>query len=354
VRVGTDTSKFPGSVRHGALWTLERVSELGLDGAFFRSALDLSRTLDVGEVREVAELARERGLYLEVGAGKVNPFATPETPEIRDLGNGDFVAGMTRIVETLASAGIHRLWAATANYQFRLAGLRACDRFRTDISWPQQLTATAKVLRRLAPVLEGCGSRLALETHEEVTTFECLRLLEETDSPALGITLDIANVVVRGEDPVAATRRVAPHVVLTQLRDVALLPTEEGLGRFLVPVGEGIVDWPTVLGILAEHAPGVNLSIEGVEGSHAEMPLFLDIAEWHASHVDLTDAELGHVLELARGYQELADAGRRPDLARLRAELGDDDALDFIRTSAGRLRKVLEDLRPATEGVHAS
>ena len=85
LRVGTDTSKFPEATSRGAAWTLQRVADLGLDGAFFRSAFELSPTLDPGELRDVADTAHDLGLYLEVGAAKINPFATPEFPEIRQL-----------------------------------------------------------------------------------------------------------------------------------------------------------------------------------------------------------------------------------------------------------------------------
>ena len=49
-RVGTDTSKFPGAAELGAIGTLERIAALGLEGAFFRSAFELSPTLDAGEL----------------------------------------------------------------------------------------------------------------------------------------------------------------------------------------------------------------------------------------------------------------------------------------------------------------
>ena len=340
-RVGTDTSKFPGSADLGAIGTLEQIAALGLEGAFFRSAFALSPTLDAGELSEVTDAAADLGLYLEVGVAKVNPFATPEAPEIRRLGEGDYLLGMERIIRAVTAAGITELWTATANYQFRIRGLYACDRFRTDVDWADQLAATAKVLDRLAPLLRETGAHLNIETHEEISSFEVVRLVETAGPDAFGITFDTANVLVRGEDPVAAARRVAPYTRSTHVRDVALHRTDDGIGRFLAPVGAGVVDWEALLGELDRGGATANLSIEGVIGMNAEMPLYVDDPRWWAGHPDLTADEFAVVEGLTDRYEERARAGTAPGLDRLRAPVDSDEALAFITESAAALRAAL-------------
>ncbi|GMA24124.1 hypothetical protein GCM10025864_18830 [Luteimicrobium album] len=80
MRVGTDSSKFPGAAEHGAAWTFDRAHELGLDGVFLRTPWELSPTLDRGQMAEAVAHARDLGLYVQVGIGKVNPFTAPELP----------------------------------------------------------------------------------------------------------------------------------------------------------------------------------------------------------------------------------------------------------------------------------
>ena len=46
-----------------------------MEGLFFRTVLDMSPTLDPGELREIRQRADELGMYLETGLGKVNPYA---------------------------------------------------------------------------------------------------------------------------------------------------------------------------------------------------------------------------------------------------------------------------------------
>ena len=47
-----------------------------------------------------------------------------------------------------------------------------------------------------------------MKTHEEITTTEAMRLVEEVGEDVLGIAFDPVNVVVRGELPTAAACRV--------------------------------------------------------------------------------------------------------------------------------------------------
>ncbi|GIM91586.1 sugar phosphate isomerase/epimerase family protein [Paractinoplanes toevensis] len=338
MRIGTDTSKFPGASEHGAHWTLDKIHSLGLDGAFFRSLFALSPTLDPGEIFEISAHAASLGLYLEVGTAKVNPFATPEAPEIRALGDGDYLLGLEKIIRACAAAGITELWTATANYQFKIKGLYACDRFRTDVWWADQLAATAKVLAKLGPLLRDLGCHLNIETHEEITSFEVVRLVEEAGPDAFGITFDTANVLVRGEDPIAAAHRVAPYTRQSHVRDVALAFTDDGIGRFLAPCGQGVIDWPALLAPLLEHAPDATLSIEGIVRSRAEMPLFVDDPVWQAAHPDLTVTELAEVYRLTRSYAD------RAHLDLLRRPTGADEELAFITDSVAHLRTVLKEL----------
>lgn len=349
-RVGTDTSKFPGAAELGAIGTLERIAALGLEGAFFRSAFELSPTLDAGELSAVADAAADLDLYLEVGVAKVNPFATPEAPQIRALGEGDYLLGMARIIRAVTAVGISELWTATANYQFRIRGIYACDRFRTDVDWADQLAATAKVLDRLAPLLRETGAHLNIETHEEISSFEVVRLVEGAGPDAFGITFDTANVLVRGEDPIAAARRVAPYTRSTHVRDVALHRTDDGIGRFLAPVGRGVIDWDALLGELDRGGATSNLSIEGVIGMNAEMPLFVDDPRWWAAHPDLTRAEFSVVESLTADYEQRAGAGDVPSLAELRGPVDSRQALAFITDSAAGLRAALAARQPAIAG----
>lgn len=339
-RIGVDSSKIPRSRDTNAIRILKQMKELGFDGVFFRTAFELSATLDQTELSDVMHAAADLDMYVEAGTAKCNPYATAEAPEIRALGEGSHLAGMQRLILALSAAGIKELWTATANYKFQYRGLLACDRFRTDVQWADQLVATQKYLQKLTPVLRDVGAHLNIETHEEITSFETVRLVEALGPDTFGVTFDVANVVARGEDPVAAARRVAPYVRQTHLRDVALVANEDGFGRFIVPVGEGIVDWKEVLPALLSRNDDLNLSIEGASGDYDELSLFINDARWTESHTDLTAEEFVTLTERAATYADQVRSGHRPGLNELRRVIDETDEWDFLVHSAERLRRL--------------
>jgi len=165
MRIGVDGRKLPRAKGEDALQSLDLCRELGLDGVFFRTVLDMSPTLDLIELREMRAHADALGLYLEAGLGKVNPYALAEAPEIRAAGHGDTRLGFERMMRACAEIDCRELWIATANYKADYRGNLAYDRFRTDVAWSEQLRASEAFLNLLAPIARELGIHLNLETH---------------------------------------------------------------------------------------------------------------------------------------------------------------------------------------------
>lgn len=341
MKVGVDGRKLPGAAERSAVESLRRAHEIGMEGIFFRTLLDITPTLDRGVLRELRQEADRLEMYLEVGLAKVNPYANAEAPEVRALGGGDYTRGLVMMMEAAADIDCRELWVGTANYKPRLPGYYVFDRFRTDVSWPDQLAATEKYLNQLSPAVRDLGCHLNVETHEEITSFEVVRLVEAVGPDTVGITFDTANVIARAEDPVAAARRVAPYTRMSHVRDVALFGTDYGIGRMLAPCGEGVFDWPEILRILAEHNPQLNLSIENSR-DRTVMPMHVNDRAWLDAHPDLTDDELAEVFRLTREYTARADRGEIPTTDHLLGHPCDEaEQLRFIERTADHLRRVM-------------
>ncbi|MFE6972852.1 sugar phosphate isomerase/epimerase family protein [Streptomyces sp. NPDC057682] len=341
MKVGVDGRKLPGAATRPAVESLEKAAELGLDGVFFRTVLDITPTLDRHVLEELRRRADELGLYLDMGLAKVNPYANAEAPEVRELGNGDYTAGMIRMMRACAEIDCRELWVGTANYKPRLPGYHVFDRFRTDAPWSDQLAGIEKFLRVLRPAALDLGIHLNVETHEEITSFEVVRLVEAVGPDAVGITYDSANVVARAEDPVEAARRVAPYVRMSHVRDVALFRTDYGIGRMLAPCGEGVMDWQAILRALGAHRPDLRLSIENSR-DRTVMPMHVYDPDWLAAHPDLTTTELAEIFRLTHTYEDLAAAGHRPDMGHLTGTPCDGpEQLRFITRTAEHLRGIL-------------
>jgi sugar phosphate isomerase/epimerase len=342
MKVGVDGRKIPGAAERGPIGILEYARELGLDGVFFRSVLEMSPTLDAGELREIRQHADALDLYLEVGVGKVNPYCTAELPEIRAIGGGDYRLGMERQIRACRAIDCNDFWVGTANYKAQYPGYFAFDRFRTDVTWGDQLVAIEKFLKVLAPLLRDLDCRLNLETHEEITTFEVVRLVESVGPDVIGITFDTVNVITRAEDPIAAARRIAPYVRTTHFKDALPYFVPDGLARQIVPCGQGVIDWSAIIAILGAYRPDLHLSIENAL-SRSTMVIQIYDPVWQAGHPDLTVAELAELVRLTRAYEERVAQGTAADpkvLATL--PFGNAEAVEFIQSSAAYLRGVLE------------
>lgn len=288
---------------------LQQLAKDGLDGAYFKSPLSLSKTLDKGELRHYGQMAGELGLYLDFGIGRVNPYNTNETPHVWALTGGDYLKAVEKQIEAGAELGCKDFIGVTAGWKGAHKGLFAFDRFRTDVDWEDQLRATARFLHKLAPVLRHTGTRINLETHEEITTFEILRLIEEVGEDVMGVAFDTANVVARAEEPLAVARRVAPYTHQMHAKDCVVYFTPQGLMRQVKPSGTGLVDFPAIMDIMMQHDSEMHIQIEDHKGL---MPLNLYEAHWLEMHPELQLAEVMKLVEAARRFEAQVERGEMP------------------------------------------
>ncbi|MGO4679423.1 sugar phosphate isomerase/epimerase family protein [Microbacterium sp. 2MCAF23] len=351
MRIGIDARHAPWTRPLTALEQVADAADRGMEGIFFRTMLDMSSALDPGELRDIRALADERGIYLESGLGKVNTYALAETPEVREIGDGDTVLGFRRMIEAAGGIGLHELWVSTGGYK-QFGGRFTYDRYRTDVSWGDQLAAIDKFVHVLAPIARDHGTHLNAETHEEITSFELVRLIESVGDDVMGIVYDTGNPLQRAESPAETARRVAPYVRQTHLKDVALFFDPLGIRHQPRPIGEGVIDMRAVLGPLVEANPGLNLSIESggpwarPEGVPEPAPgIALYDPVWIEGHPDLLVGEFAAYLSLAQQYADRVSAGERASFEAMAGHpVTVEEAWDWIRRSATTIRTVLAQL----------
>lgn len=361
MKLGIDGLKLPEAKKRGPLASLDRVKELGLAGIFFSTVLDMSPTLDEGELRDIRVKADELGLYLESGIGKINPYCSAEAPELRAIGDGDIIAGFTRMIEASAAIGCRELWVSPGNFKSEYRGRLANDRFRTDVAWEEQLLATEKVLQKLAPAARANGVHLNMETHDEITSFEILRLIEKVGDDCMGVVFDTANGLQRAEHPVFAARRLAPYIRQTHIKDAYVGRAPGGFDFQTRPVGGGIVDFGAILPILAEANPDLNLSLEVAQSvedkprkANPRQCIELYDPIWRAGHPDLTAEEQDAFLSMVDAYEKRVTSGAVPDWEVYEASqygyptyehqsYGFNEAIVFIKSSARHIEKLCAD-----------
>jgi sugar phosphate isomerase/epimerase len=111
------------------------------------------------------------------------------------------------------------------------------------------------VLREALRAAEDQGVVLAIEDHGDFNSDGLLRLLQRMGSPNLRVTLDTGNLLSVGDDPVEGSRKLAPWVSATHIKDLVQEPGPDGAPRYrCTPTGRGLVRIPQILGHL--HAAG--------------------------------------------------------------------------------------------------
>ena len=135
-------------------------------------------------------------------------------------------------------------------------------RWRKDVPLAYQLDQLAAALGRLAPVAERADVILAIENHADYRGSELADVLQRVGSRAVGARFDSGNTYVAIEEPVAAAEALAPYTVSTHIKDV-LVEGEPGNRKLPgglmalreVALGDGHVDLPRVVQLLAERGP---------------------------------------------------------------------------------------------------
>jgi len=265
----------------------------GADGVQFSEAP--AEADDPGFLKELGQYARQNGLYLEWGGGSHIP---------RDLVTDapvDTAARNLKAVEQAAGLGIKTVRSCSG-------GLMRWN--KTGPATETLLRETARSLSAQKPVFRERGVTLAIETHFEFTTFELLRLFDMCEAgpgEGLGICLDTMNLLTLLEDPVEAARRILSYVVTTHIKDGGIALAGGGFVTFTAEAGRGVVDFRRIFALLSSLQEDVRLSIED-HGGDFLIPIF--DPEFLEEFPDLTVAELGLLLRLARETQVRMKEGR--------------------------------------------
>lgn len=327
-RVGVDSGTL-GWLKLKPLEQLDYVHQIGLDGIQFPAIRKLSPRLDAGELREIKTHAGRLGLSTEASVMSCNPrlasFYFRET-----ISEEEHLRRIGDEIRLAAACGWHELHTCLAEHRQPL-----------EVPWAEHLASTADFLKKLRPVLREHGSRINVEPHGDITTFELVRLAEEVGPDWVGICLDTANVVCHCEEPLAAIRRAAPYTHLTHLKDALLFFGPRGFVRQTVPPGRGVIDWREALTILAAHSPGLLLAIE----DHKYLFAY-DCFEpaWLSGYPDLTVAELGAVMKLTWECQRRLNAGEYPEPETYDRLPREQDAEERLLFGAAHLRSIVKEI----------
>ncbi len=128
----------------------------------------------------------------------------------------------------------HHLGSALGLYYFGYGG-RVTREGRVRLAVEQ--------VRRLADAAMTFGITVTTENYDFFTSDDLLRIFQGSERDNVGLHNDTGNWLLLGEDPLVATRKLASYTYHAHVRDYVL---REGVYTS-VPIGQGIVDFPSVL-----------------------------------------------------------------------------------------------------------
>jgi inosose dehydratase len=168
-----------------------------------------------------------------------------------------------RVARLLATQGVRELIVADDEDPVRA---RIAGRVRTGDGWSDaQWRASAATLDALAGALsDQLDMRVVVHHHAGTfveTPAEVERLLAETDPYRVGLLLDTGHYAYGGGDPLDVLERHGSRIGYVHLKDVRAaelehvrssdMPMGEAWRRgVFCPLGEGVVDFPRVIGAL--------------------------------------------------------------------------------------------------------
>lgn len=222
-----------GRERITAVAMMDKAIEFGLTGVELPAPL-----LEDQDVKAVGAYAKERGLFVTVDTGGYDPEA------------------LAKVIDLAARVGSPTVRTVVGGA--KIGG----DRRPLAGRWQPFLDEVHAKLRTAAATAERAQINLAIENHQDLASEELLWLCEEIASPYFGINLDTGNPLGTAEEPIDYFRRVAPFVKNVHLKDYWTWWGDEGYLLVRCPIGEGLIDFPTLLDILDAAVPGVSMAIE--------------------------------------------------------------------------------------------
>ena len=207
---------------------LEEAEKLGLKLIQYADNMPLDALSDA-ELQRLADLAKARGITLEVGTQCFNAEQVSQ------------YLGICRVIDSKI--------------------------MRVALDAEDALVPVEELAEQLRPLVEdakSAGIRIAIENHFNYPSPRMVELLKTVDDPALGVCLDVANSICAKEWPEETITMLAPYAINLHLKDYVIEPDPYGVGFRIrgVPLGEGRADIPWILDQLEHCADGLSVIVE--------------------------------------------------------------------------------------------
>jgi 3-oxoisoapionate decarboxylase len=156
---------------------------------------------------------------------------------------------------------------------------RRYDEFSELKQWKDFYSHWSEVMRQAEPVLKKLGLVVGIENHRDWMADELAEILRQISSSHLGACVDFGNNLALLEDPLEVAQKLGPYAVTSHLKDVSLIPSEEGFLLADVPLGQGILPISKIMEIMRKGRSDIHFCLEMITRDPQSVP-FKDDKYW--------------------------------------------------------------------------
>lgn len=203
---------------------LDRAQELQVDGVSIESCFVPNKD-DAGYLSSIKQRLDDYGL------DRVWAWGHPD-----GLEGGRNESAFKEMIRTFTHA--EQLGAKV----MRVVGSSLMFRFE---SHQEQIKRIVKMFQEAIPVARDFDVKMAIENHIDFTSDEILQVLQEVDSPYLGLNFDTGNFARLLDDPIKAMEKLAPFTLATHIKDLKVnadAAVDDWYFFSTAPVGDGFID----------------------------------------------------------------------------------------------------------------
>ncbi len=185
------------------------------------------------ELNEIRNLIEEHGMFVETGASSCD---------------SPYLEKMVEVSKKLGSQVLRAIPEIN----------RACS--IEEIK--SQLNKIEENIKQILETARRAGIKIALENHAQITAAELHSVISVLNSDYVGACLDTMNSVVLLENPNQTAELLGPLTITAHFKDFKIIPDPRGHRIIGVCLGEGMVDFTTILEILKRSGLDPNINIE--------------------------------------------------------------------------------------------
>ena len=186
------------------------------------------------------EFAVEQGLVgvkIHVEDGEASSLQSMSDAELQQFGARAVGLGLAVHVETSTTVNDELRRDVAIAQAVGASSFRCYPRYQGRVS--EIIARATEDLQRLEQFESSGLMRFTLEQHEDLTSAELVRIIEQVGNPRLSLLFDFGNMINAFEDPLDALSIQAPHITEVHVKDCLVVPDRDGWAHLACVSGAG-------------------------------------------------------------------------------------------------------------------